>query len=212
MRFESLAKAAAAACVAIFAAGCWGNDSPNPPIHLQQNMDFQEKNEAQEVSGFFPDHRVMRLPPAGTVAVGNLQDDDHLYRGKNLDGTLADTLPAGMELNEALLDRGEERFNIYCSPCHGETGRGNGPASRRGGGMAVQPVDLHMAKLQPAPLGYFYRVMTYGKGQMRPYAAQIHPEDRWAIAAWIRVLQVSHRAKESDIPANALTKTARREP
>jgi mono/diheme cytochrome c family protein len=175
-------------------------------------MDFQERGEAQELNGFFPDNRAMRTPPAGTVAVGHLQDDDHLYRGLNLDGTVADQLPAGIELGDALLDRGKERFHIYCAPCHGEQGRGDGVASKRGGGMAVEPANFHQEKLQPAPLGYFFRVMTIGKGQMRPYNVQVKPEDRWAIAAWIRVLQISHRATEQDVPASALTKTARRQP
>lgn len=202
----------ATAGLSVVLAGCWGNNSEDPPIHLQQNMDFQERGEPQEINGFFSDNRAMRKPPEGTVAVGHLKADDHLYEGKYLDGTLADTLPAGLELDEQLLARGEERYNIYCAPCHGVTGRGDGVATRKGGGMTVQPVNLHQQQYQPAPLGYFYRVATYGKGQMLPYASQIHPEDRWAIAAWIRVLQVSHRAKESDVPPEALTKTARRAP
>jgi mono/diheme cytochrome c family protein len=206
------ARVAVAGAMALSVAACWGNASESPPIHLQQNMDFQERGDTQELSGFFTDLRVMRKPPAGTVAQGFLKDDDHLYRGKNLDGTIADALPAGIELDEALLRRGEDRYGIYCAPCHDESGRGHGPATRRGGGMAVEPVNLHMAKLQPAPLGYFFQVMTLGKGQMRPYAAQVTPEDRWAIAAWIRVLQLSHRAEEKDIPAGALTTTARRQP
>ena len=178
-------------------------------------MDFQERGEAQELNGFFPDNRTMRKPPAGTVAVGNCcTTTTTCIEGKNLDGTLADALcPPGWTLDEELLNRGEERYNIYCAPCHGVTGRGNGPCLEvAAAGWPSQPVNLHMAKLQPAPLGYLYRVITYGKGQMRPYASQIHPEDRWAIAAWIRVLQVSHRAKQSDIPADAGTKTARRQP
>jgi mono/diheme cytochrome c family protein len=176
-------------------------------------MDFQEKGEAQERNDFFADHRFMRTPPPGTVAVGHLQEDDHRYRGIGLDGTVVDALPEGIELDETLLERGRARFNIYCAPCHGETGNADGPAARRGGGMAVDPANLHMQKLQPAPLGYFFRVMTYGKGQMRPYNVQVKPEDRWAIAAWVRVLQVSHRAKASDIPADADNdKTARRAP
>jgi mono/diheme cytochrome c family protein len=121
----------------------------------------------------------------------------------NLDGTLADELPEGIELDEALLARGEERFNIYCSPCHGHAGHGDGPATRRGGGMAVQPVDFHRKDLQPIPFGYIFHVITNGKGQMQPYAAQVRVEDRWAIAAWVRVLQLSHRAKPGDMPAEA---------
>lgn len=193
-------------------AGCWGNTSEDPPIHLQQNMDFQARGDAQEANGFFDDHRYMRKPPEGTVAVGFLHGDDHLYEGRYLDGTLANTLPDGIELDEALLARGQERYGIYCSPCHGVTGHGDGLVTRRGGGLATVPANLHAKSLQPAPLGYYFRVITHGKGQMQPYAAQIQPEDRWAIAAWVRVLQVSHRAKESDVPPEARTKTARRVP
>jgi mono/diheme cytochrome c family protein len=189
----------------VLAAGCRGNRSDAPPVHLNPNMDFQEKLDPQERNDFFADGRAMRTPPAGTVAVGFLKDDDHLYRGRNLDGTLADALPPAIKLDEKLLARGQQRYEIYCQPCHGTTGHGDGPATRRGGGFppGVAPANLHLKRLQPEPLGYFYHVITNGKGKMRPYKAQIPVEDRWAIAAWVRTLQVSHQAKESDIPASA---------
>jgi len=186
-------------------AACRGNRSDEPPVHLNQNMDFQEKLEAQERNDFFADGRAMRKPPAGTVAVGFLADDDHLHRGRNLDGTLADALPPSIKLDEKLLTRGQERFEIYCQPCHGTTGHGDGPATRRGGGFppGVAPANLHLKRLQPEALGYFFHVITNGKGKMRSYKAQIPVEDRWAIVAWVRTLQVSHTAKASDIPAGA---------
>jgi len=193
-------------------AGCWGTPSEQPPIHLQLNMDMQEKGEAQERNEFFSDHRFMRKPPAGTVALGHLNADQHLYQGLGADHRIADTLPDAIEFDDALLARGEERYNIYCAPCHGIVGRGDGPATRRGGGMSVMPANLHSQFLQPAPVGYFFRVMTYGQGQMRSYAAQVPVNDRWAIAMWVRLLQVSHRASPDDVPAEALTKTARRAP
>lgn len=185
------------------AGGCRGNRSEDPPVHLQQNMDFQERGDPQEFNGFFADGRVMRKPPEGTVAVGLLKDDDHLHRGRNLDGSLADALPPSIKLDEKLLLRGEARFNIYCAPCHGQTGHGDGPVTRRGGGMQPPPVNLHLARLRPEALGYFYNVVTNGKGKMRPYKSQIPVADRWAIAAWVRTLQVSHDAKAGDIPAVA---------
>lgn len=199
----SRAAAPLLALVAALAAtgGCRGSRSEDPPVHLQQNMDFQERGDAQEYNGFFADGRVMRKPPAGTVAVGLLKDDDHLYRGRNLDGTLADALPPSMKLDEKLLSRGESRYNIYCAPCHGDTGHGDGPVTRRGGGFSVQPANLHMGRLLPEPLGYYFHVVSNGKGKMRGYKAQIPVEDRWAIAAWVRTLQVSHTAKASDVPA-----------
>jgi mono/diheme cytochrome c family protein len=194
--------------VVALAAGCRGNRSEQPPVHLQQNMDFQKKGDAQERNDFFYDGRWMREPPAGTVPARSvvtddgeryLKADDHLYRGIALDGTFVDALPAGMELDAAVLARGEERYNIYCAPCHGHAGHGDGVATRRGGGMTVQPVNFHRKDLQAAPLGYFLHVINQGKGEMQPYAAQIHSyEDRWAIAAWTRVLQVSHRADPDD--------------
>lgn len=181
-------------------AGCRGNRSHEPPVHLQQNMDFQEKGEAQEKNPFFADNRWMRKPPPGTVSIGNLDADDHLYRGLNLDGTIADALPVNLTLDDALLERGKERYDIYCAPCHGDQGQGDGMVTRRGGGSAVLVPSFHDKKLQPAPLGYFFRVISLGKGQMRPYASQITDEaDRWAIAAWVRVLQVSHRATAADV-------------
>lgn len=181
-------------------AGCWGNPSDEPPIHLQQNMDFQERGEPQERNDFFADGRVMRPPVEGTVAFGLLKEDDHLWRGRLPNGQLADALPAGMELTPALLDRGRERYDIYCQPCHGELGYGNGPATRRGGGFAVKPANFHQKKLRPVALGYFYDVATNGKGSMKGYEAQIPVEDRWAIAVWVRTLQVSSGAEPGDVP------------
>lgn len=196
----------------LLGTGCWGTHSEEPPIHIVHNMDQQERGDPQDRNDFFADHRFMRKPPEGTVAVGLLKDDDHLHRGIGPDGKISDELPASLELNEALLDRGRERYGIYCAPCHGDAGYGDGLATRRGGGMAVAPANLHMPGLQPAPLGYFYRVITLGKGQMRPYAAQVPVDDRWAIAAWVRVLQVSHRASAGDIPSDAQANSGRRAP
>lgn len=189
--------------LALAVLGCRGTRSEDPPVHLNWNMDFQERGDPQEFNGFFADGRVMRTPPEGTVAVGFLKDDDHLYQGRNLDGTLADALPPSIKLDEKLLGRGEARFNIYCAPCHGQTGHGDGPATRRGGGFAVAPANLHLARLRPEALGYFFHVISNGKGKMRSYKAQIPVEDRWAIAAWVRTLQRSHDAKQSDMPPAA---------
>lgn len=194
---------------ALLLSGCWEGSHEDPPIHFQQNMDHQEKGEPQERNDFFADHRFMRKAPEGTVALGHLQEDDHLYRGVGTNGKVADALPPSLTLDEPLLRRGEERYGIYCAPCHGDAGFGNGMATRKGGGMTVAPANLHMPDLQPAPLGYFYRVITLGKGQMRPYAAQIPVDDRWAIAAWVRLLQVSHRASAGDIPADAQANNGR---
>lgn len=190
--------------------GCRGNSSEEPPIHFQQNMDFQERGDPQERNDFFADGRVMRKPAEGTVAYGFLKEDDHLWRGRLPNGQLADALPPGMELTPALLDRGQQRYDIYCQPCHGELGYGDGPATRRGGGFAVKPANLHQQKFLPVPLGYFYDVATNGKGSMKPYKAQIPVEDRWAIAVWVRTLQVAGQGQEADVPEQAKTQRARR--
>ena len=190
----------AAGLLLLVAAGCWGNPSDEPPVHLQQNMDFQERGEPQERSEYFADGRVMRPPVEGTVAVGLLKEDEHLWRGRLPNGQLADALPTSLPLTPALLDRGQERYDIYCQPCHGALGHGNGPATRRGGGFAVRPANLHQQKFLPAPLGYFYDVATNGKGSMKGYASQIPVEDRWAIAVWVRTLQVAGQAQPGDVP------------
>lgn len=191
-------------------AGCRGNPSDEPPVHLQQNMDFQERGEAQERNDFFADGRVMRAPVEGTVAFGLLKEDDHLWRGRLPNGQLADALPAGMEVSPALLDRGQERYDIYCQPCHGELGYGDGPVTRRGGGFAVRPANLHQQKFLPVPLGYLYDVATNGKGSMMGYKAQIPVEDRWAIATWIRTLQVAGQAQPADVPEQVASQRPRR--
>ena len=144
----------------------------------------------------FADGRAMRAPVEGTVARGQLKDDDLLWRGRDFDGRLADKLPESIELDAELLERGRERYDIYCSPCHDKTGQGKGPATLRGGGFKVAPANLHQERLLPMPLGYFYEVITNGKmPNMLPYAAQIPVEDRWAIAVWVRTLQTHGKDK-----------------
>src|SRR5690606_42155669 len=98
----------------LLGTGCWGTHSEEPPIHIVHNMDQQERGDPQDRNDFFADHRFMRKPPEGTVAVGLLKDDDHLHRGIGPDGKISDELPASLDLNEALLDRGRERYGIYC--------------------------------------------------------------------------------------------------
>jgi mono/diheme cytochrome c family protein len=185
--------------------GCWGNRSEEPPVHIVWNMDFQDKWDPQEKAEFFEDGRAMRAPVEGTVARGHLKNDDLLWRGRGFDGRLSDQLPDSIEVNADLLARGEERFNIYCAPCHDQTGQGRGPVTLRGGGFKVQPANLHQERLLPMPLGYFYEIITEGKlPNMLPYAAQIPVEDRWAIAVWVRVLQIHGKDKNwADTPVAA---------
>ena len=187
---------------------CQGNRSDLPPVHLIQNMDFQARFDAQEENEFFREvdcaravnhdckGRAMRQPVPGTVAVGFLKDDDELHRGRGADGRLFDRLPASVQLGPELLDRGRERYNIYCQPCHDEAGGGKGIATLRGGGFKVAPANLHDPRLRAMPLAYFFDVITNGKGTMLPYAAQIPVKDRWAITAWVRTLQAARTPEE----------------
>ena len=156
-----------------------------------------------EASTVLPNGSSAQPLVAGTVsrseaAGSQLNDDELLHTGK-INGQLADAFP--FAITRAELDRGEERFNIYCSPCHGRTGDGNGMVVQRG---YRQAANYHIDRLRKMPVGYFYDVMTNGFGAMPDYKAQIPTDDRWRIAAWVRVLQFSHAAAESDVPAEEL--------
>jgi len=198
MRLRTLSATGLLAAALMLSAGCRGNKSSSPPVHPNPNMDDQQYFQPQEDNDWFPDHRAQRPLVAGTVAQGQLKADEAYYQGRGPDGRLLDTLPPGLELSQALLDRGEARFKIYCTPCHEQSGYGKGVIIQRG--FAVPPPSFHDPRLTAMPLGYFFDVITHGKNTMRSYAAQVPVADRWAIAAWIRVLQVSQRAQVADIP------------
>jgi mono/diheme cytochrome c family protein len=163
----------------------------------RQDMHDTPRYEALEESDFFADKRAMRPIPEGTVARGNLREDDAYYTGK-ADGEILQALPAQVTLSKALLDRGQERFNIYCAPCHSELGDGNGTVVQRG---YKRPASYHDPRLRNVGIGYFYDVITNGFGQMPDYSAQVAPADRWAIAAYIRALQLSQAGTLEDVPA-----------
>jgi cytochrome c len=157
-------------------------------------MHDQPRYEPLEASSFFADGRASRPLLPGTVARGQLRTDTHAYTGK-VDGNLVETLP--MPVTRALLERGRERYNIYCAPCHDRLGGGQGMVVQRG---FRRPPSLHIDRLREAPIGHFYDVMSNGFGVMMDYAAQVPPADRWAIAAYIRVLQLSQHAQLTDVP------------
>lgn len=199
MKFIKAMYGLAAGCAL---AGCTqGATSELPPIHLLQNMDFQQKFEAQEKSNFFKDGRAMRKPVPGTVPHNPKRGERHRDEGRDENtGRLVDALPPGMKLDDTLLARGKERYNIYCAPCHGESGKGNGIVMQRGAGLAVPPPDFNDPRLTAMPLGHFFNVITHGVGEppnqnMLSYASQIPVDDRWAISAWVRALQVYPRMK-----------------
>ncbi len=181
--------------IATTIAACKGSHSEKPPVHLWQQMDNNQYYRAQAENELFDDGRAMRVPVAGTVARGELKDNFEFYRGRDTLGALIDDLPGGLELSEGFIRRGKGSFNIYCSPCHDESGRGNGMIQQHAGGFKVAPKSLHSETMRAMPLGHFFDVATHGSGTMRPYAAQIPEADRWAIAVWIRVLQ-AHGAEK----------------
>ncbi len=143
---------------------------------------------------FFPDKRSERPLVAGTVPHSANREDTPYYTGL-IGDKLVDSMP--VPVTRDLLARGRERFNIYCMPCHSELGDGKGMVARRG---YLNPPSFHDDRLRNAPLGHFYRVMTYGSGAMPDYAQQIAPADRWAIVAYIRALQLSQAAPLADVP------------
>lgn len=144
---------------------------------------------------FFADTRGSRVPPQHTVARGQLRADEQFFTGK-IGDQLAGTFPA--RITREMLNRGQERFDIYCAVCHGRTGEGNGMIVQRG---FPQPPSLNDQRLRDAPVGHFFDVMTNGYGVMYPYASRISPEDRWAIVAYIRALQLSEHATPADADA-----------
>ena len=148
-------------------------------------------------STFFPDARSARPFVPGTVARGQLKDDTVLYTGK-VNG--ADTTVFPVTVDARVMRRGRERFDIYCSPCHARTGEGDGMIVRRG---YRRPPSLHIDRLRDVPVGHFFDVMTNGFGAMPDYAGQVRAEDRWAIAAYIRALQLSAHASLGEVPAAA---------
>jgi hypothetical protein len=163
-------------------------------IGCRQDMHDQPKYQPLEASDFFADGRASRPLPPGTVARGQLNDDEHLYSGKS-GKKFADALP--FAVSPALLARGQERFNIFCSPCHGRLGDGDGMVVRRG---FRHPPSFHIDRLRQAPVGYHFDVITNGFGSMQDYSAQIPVKDRWAIIAYVRALQLSQHATLGDVP------------
>jgi mono/diheme cytochrome c family protein len=161
-------------------------------------LDMQDapRYDPLEASTFFTDGRSARMPVANTIARGTLREDTHLYQG-TIDGQLTDTFP--MPVTAEMVSRGRERFNAFCSPCHGRTGQGNGMVVQRG---FRAPPSFHDERLRNAPVGYYVNVETNGFGAMSDYSAQVLPADRWAIAAYIRALQLSQRATVEDVPAD----------
>lgn len=162
----------------------------------RQDMHDAPRYEPLEQSTFFGDGRSARMPVANTVARGQLRDDEHYYTGK-INGELAATFP--MPVTAEMVARGRDRFNVFCSPCHGRTGKGDGMIVQRG---FRAPPSFHEERLRGVAVGHFIDVETNGFGAMQDYSAQVPIEDRWAIAAYIRALQLSQRGTLDDVPAD----------
>jgi mono/diheme cytochrome c family protein len=172
----------------------------------RQDMHNQPKYRPLRASEFFPNSSSARPLVAGTIARGTLQADPAFFTGKN--GALfVNELP--FPVTQDVLDRGQERFNIYCTPCHDSTGSGKGLVVQRG---YPPPPSFHIDRLRQAEAGYFFDVMSNGFGRMPDYRAQVTPRDRWNIVAYVRALQLSQHAASSDVPGGDPAKLARPAP
>lgn len=180
----------------LLAAGCRGQASSDPPVHLFGDMDWQPKFQAEEENPFFEDRRAMRPLVPGTVPVGSLDESESFRTGKDGETFLA---VAPVKVDEAVLRRGQDRFNIYCAPCHDQSGSGQGMVVKRG---YPPPIDLSSERARGLPDGEIFDVITNGVRNMPSYRKQIPPQDRWAIVTWVRVLQRSQHGSLDDVPAD----------
>jgi len=160
----------------------------------RQDMQIQPRYDPLAETNFFSDHRAARPMVEGTVARGHMTIDEARYTGK-IDGELVDQFP--IPIAKADIERGENRFNIYCTPCHGHLGDGNGMVVLRG---FRQPPSYYDDRLVHAPVGHFFDVITNGYGAMPSYASRVQTDDRWRIVAYIRALQLSESATVADVP------------
>ena len=160
----------------------------------RQDMHVQPRYQPLDSSNFFSDGRSARPQVPGTVARGELRINEALYAGK-VNGVPVDSFPFPITRQD--LERGRERYNIYCSPCHDYTGNGHGMIVQRG---FPPPPSYHIDRLRNAPVGHFFDVMTNGYGTMYSYADRVSVQDRWRIAAYIRALQMSQHATLDDVP------------
>jgi hypothetical protein len=183
--------------------GCRGRQSEAPPIHPHLSMDFQEKFGPQEANPFFADNSAMRKPPTGTVARGQLRDSSRLYQGRTSNGEYVERVP--IAVNRKVLERGQDRYEIYCTPCHGRSGAGNGVIMR--GDYGYTPASsYHVDRLRQVADGYMYDVITNGVRNMPGYAQQIPVRDRWAIVTYIRALQRSQNARAETLPESVVAR------
>lgn len=172
-------------------------------IQVVYDMDDQFYHKAQADNPFFADGMAMRKPPTGTVAQGMAWTDEAMYQG-TVEGDTLFISHFPLEVTAELVDRGEERFNIFCAPCHGLSGDGNGLVNIRaaslGEGTWTPPTDLRSQSVVDRPVGHLYNSIAKGIRNMPSYGSQIAPRDRWAIVAYVRALQLSVGASIEDVP------------
>jgi mono/diheme cytochrome c family protein len=177
----------------------------SPRINIIPDMDYQPKYLPQTANTLFADGRAFREFPKGTVARGTLMEDDHLQRGM-VGGEWATTFPVAV--TDSLMSRGRQRFGVYCAPCHGIDGYGQGLVARRaeqlmelGAAQWTPPLSMHDDVVRQRPVGHLFNTISYGIRTMPAYGPQISVADRWAIVAYVRALQRSSRANVADVPA-----------
>ncbi len=172
-----------------------GRPSEKPPIHIIPDMDSQPKYQAQEASEFFENGRAMRMPVDGTVSKDHLRKDTRYYQGKSENGQFVDSVP--IQITLPLLKRGQERYDIFCAPCHSRIGDGQGIMVNRG---YIPPPTFHADRLREIEDGHIYDVIAQGIRNMPSYAHQVPVNDRWAIVSYMRALQRAQNASLQDIP------------
>ncbi len=180
--------------LALVLSSCRGEPSVKPPVHPNQNMDNLVSFKPQERNAFFEDGRAMRLPVEGTVARGQTRLDTEFYEGKTATGEYVVKIP--VEVTREMVLRGKDRYEVFCTPCHGGTGAGDGLVISRG---YVPPQTYHQDRLRDVEDGYIYDVVANGIRNMPAYRRQIPTEDRWAIVAYVRALQRSQFVNRAEV-------------
>lgn len=180
--------------LALVLSSCRGETSKKPPVHPNLNMDFSVSFKPQEKNNFYEDGRSMRLPVEGTVARGQANLDTEYHEGKTAAGDFVPKIP--VEVTREMVKRGQDRYEVFCTPCHGGTGEGDGLVISRG---YVPPQTYHQDRLRDVEDGYLYDVIANGIRNMPAYRRQIPTEDRWAIVAYVRALQRSQYATRTEV-------------
>lgn len=188
--------------ILILLVGCQDQPFEKSPIHLNPNMDDQERYEPQEVSYFFEDARTMRQPVPGTIARGDLRDDSAIYFGKDDSGSEINYIP--FPITHEFISRGQERYDIFCAPCHSRVGDGKGIIMKYE--YPIPPPSFHEDRIRSMTDGYFFTVISDGVRNMPSYKHQIAVKDRWAIVSYVRALQRSQDARSHDVPTEILNK------